>query len=123
MPEARTGLPARGRMALLEHRGHGAAHLDLVLSAGPHCPTLRLWRQDGRWRWCWQAVHRRRYLAWQGPLSGNRGRVAQLLVGRYFWDGAVLCLNSDTIKNTLRMSLGRDGVVRGCPFRDSAPHA
>ena len=123
MPKARVGLPAGGRVALLHHRGQGVPHLDVVMSAGPRCPTLKLWRQEGRWRWSWQPVHRRRYLAWQGPISGGRGQVAQLLVGRYWWDGEVLCLQSAAMKKPLRLILGRHGVVRGCPFGHSSPHA
>lgn len=75
------------RANLLLHRGYGLRHLDLVLGTGARCPTLRLERVHGRWRAIWSADHRRRYLAWAGPLDGDRGVVERRWNGLAQWRG------------------------------------
>ncbi len=75
------------RYVILEH-DHPQLHWDLMLEAGD---VLRTWRlaappQPG------QAVmatslgnHRRIYLDYQGPVSGNRGRVVRWDAGTFNW--------------------------------------
>jgi hypothetical protein len=88
----------------LLHVGHGPAHIDLILGHGATCPTLRL---HGR-QWRWQPAHRRRYLAWQGPVAGHRGVVRRL------WQGRVRLLRHALgwrIAGDAQALLRRDGVV------------
>lgn len=75
------------RFVVLEH-DHPYLHWDLMLEAGD---TLRTWRLEkpplpgvdtraeplGR--------HRRAYLDYEGPLSGNRGSVQRWDAGEFTW--------------------------------------
>jgi len=70
---------------LLRHRQGAEVHLDLVLGLGAACPTLGLDRRDGRWIAVWKSPHRRRYLAYSGPLGAGRGTVAVVWRGVAAW--------------------------------------
>jgi hypothetical protein len=72
---------ARVHATLLEHRGHGPRHYDLVLGTGKRCRTVRLERRRGRWGATPAAPHRRRYLTYRGPVPGGRGSVLQIWHG------------------------------------------
>lgn len=75
------------RFVILEH-DHPVLHWDLMLEAGE---TLRTWRlaippQPGqRFPAIYLAHHRRLYLDYEGPLSGNRGRVVRWDSGTFNW--------------------------------------
>jgi hypothetical protein len=76
---------------LLLHRGHGLCHADLILGTGARCVTVRLGIEAGRWRVSLGVPHRRRYLTYRGPLSGDRGAVVQL------WRGLAWCTRSAAV--------------------------
>src|SRR4051794_31238897 len=105
------------RFVILEH-DHPHLHWDLMLEAGP---VLRTWRlaeppQPGR------AVaaepiadHRRLYLDYEGPVSGDRGRVKRWDWGTYEGDLLEAAHAATTIEldfNGQRL-LGR--ALLGCP--------
>jgi hypothetical protein len=75
----------RSRAALLRHRQDGAAHLDLILADGAWCAALTLARHHGRLTAGWRPAHRRRYLAYRGPVSASRGSLSHLWNGTAFW--------------------------------------
>jgi hypothetical protein len=75
------------RFVILEH-DHPHLHWDLMLEAGA---VLRTWRlakppEEGRATSAtFLAGHRLAYLDYEGPVSGNRGRVVQWDVGEFDW--------------------------------------
>ena len=76
--------------ALLLHRGHGPRHADLILGTGARCRTIHIALIAGRWQVREGMPHRRRYLAYRGPVPG-RGAVDQL------WRGRAWCVVSATV--------------------------
>src|SRR4051812_18682844 len=71
----------RHRASLLAHRGHGTFHFDLIIEAGAHCHALQLEPRGTGWRLRWLPPHRRRYLAFSGPIGGRRGAVSIIWKG------------------------------------------
>ncbi len=69
-------------LTVLQHRGHGPQHMDVVLGAGPRCRTWRFERTTRGWVGRPIQAHRRRYLSWSGPVPGGRGVVRVLHHGR-----------------------------------------
>src|SRR5437879_9523170 len=75
------------RFVVLEH-DHPSLHWDLMLESGD---VLRTWRltappQSGRVIAATAVVdHRRIYLDYEGPVSGNRGRVIRWDSGTFSW--------------------------------------
>lgn len=77
--------------ALLLHLGHGRPHYDWLLAfddAGP-LVTFRVgqpatdWLDAGRLELTRLADHRRTYLTYQGPVSGDRGMVSRVDEGTH----------------------------------------
>jgi hypothetical protein len=83
-------LPAVSRFVILEH-DHPHLHWDLMLECGAALRTWRLGSPPGRGGPV-DAValsdHRLAYLDYEGPVSGNRGRVVR-------WDGGTFAWQSD----------------------------
>src|SRR4051812_1567314 len=81
MPE----LPIEGRFVVLEHSWNGV-HWDLMLEAGR---GLRTWAIDEPIRAGVElsarqlADHRLAYLAYEGPVSGQRGHVRRVAEGTF----------------------------------------
>ncbi len=73
------------RFVVLEH-DHPSLHWDFMLESGD---ALRTWRlghlpRPGIATSCEQLPdHRRAYLDYEGPVSGNRGSVKRVLAGHY----------------------------------------
>jgi hypothetical protein len=75
------------RFVLLQH-DHPALHWDLMLEAGevlqtwrlPSVPVAGAQLMDTR-----IGDHRRVYLEYEGPVSGNRGRVIRWDAGEFEW--------------------------------------
>ena len=72
-----------------EHSGFGPTHFDLMLEDGP---ALATWQipispfeigQEASISATKLPDHRRQYLDYQGPISGNRGEVRRLDKGTY----------------------------------------
>jgi hypothetical protein len=76
------------RYVILEH-DHPCLHWDLMLEAGD---LLRTWRlavppQPGRTVPATSlGSHRRLYLDYEGPVSGDRGRVVRWDAGTFQWE-------------------------------------
>jgi len=77
------------RFVVHEHSGYGPTHYDLMLSCGE---ALATWQtasapfgvvQGDRLEARKLADHREAYLTYQGPVSGDRGRVRILDSGKY----------------------------------------
>jgi len=78
---------------LLRHTCHRDRHFDWLLAdpAAPHGPlwTARVALPSTQWRharvWLVEQIgmHRRRYLTYEGPLSGGRGHVARVDRGTF----------------------------------------
>ena len=95
------------RYVILEH-DYPSLHWDLMLEAGE---VLRTWRlaeppQPGR---TVQATavfdHRLMYLDYEGPISGNRGKVVRWDAGSFTWgadcpDRIVLFMNGQRLHGT-----------------------
>jgi hypothetical protein len=75
----------RHQATLVRHCGYGPTHYDLIAAAGPRCPTWRMVQERGRWHWTPAAAHRRYYLHFSGPVSGNRGTVKPVWRGMLTW--------------------------------------
>jgi hypothetical protein len=98
------------RYVLLEH-DHPVLHWDLMLESADALHTWRL-PQPPRTAEVLPAVrigeHRLAYLDYEGPLSGNRGRVRRCDAGHFEWlqhdeCQIVLRLNGGTLKGLLRL--------------------
>jgi hypothetical protein len=83
------GLPTPPRFVVLEH-DHPYLHWDLMLEAGK---SLRTWRLAATPA-AGVAIeatplgeHRRLYLDYEGPVSGDRGRVVRWDYGTFAWEG------------------------------------
>ncbi len=79
------------RFALLEH-DHPFLHWDLLLEAGEACWTWRLLKAPETEPPLAAeriADHRRLYLEYAGPVSGNRGRVVPVDAGELVWLSAL----------------------------------
>jgi hypothetical protein len=76
------------RFVVLEH-DHPFLHWDLMLEAGP---SLRTWRLAGPPAAGAEVEatpigeHRRMYLDYEGPVSGDRGRVVRWDHGTFAWE-------------------------------------
>jgi hypothetical protein len=78
------------RYVVLRHEGVPEPHFDLMLERGDGEP-LATWRSSA-----WPIVdgtrvtplpdHRRDYLAYQGPISDDRGYVARVADGTFRWE-------------------------------------
>ncbi len=75
------------RYVILRHEGIDAPHFDLMFETAPG-GLLSTWRSDA-----WPidqptpllrlADHRRDYLSYEGPLTGNRGSVRRIEAGSF----------------------------------------
>jgi hypothetical protein len=104
------------RYAILEH-DHPERHWDFLLEAGD---VLRAWRLAAP-PWPGQTVaaeasfdHRRLYLDYEGPVSGDRGRVVRWDAGLFSWeavgDGRVVVrLEGGRCRGTASLTRGADG--------------
>ena len=75
------------RYVLLEH-DHPTLHWDLMLEVGEVLWTWRLEANPWLGKPC-QAIriadHRRLYLEYEGPISGDRGSVKRIDAGEFVW--------------------------------------
>ena len=75
------------RFVVLEH-DHPTLHWDLMLETGD---VLRTWKltappePDKEISATYLSEHRRMYLDYEGPVSGNRGRVTRWDTGTFSW--------------------------------------
>ncbi len=104
------------RFVLLEH-DHPSRHWDFMLEAGPVLRTWRLFAPPT----IDQAVeaesigdHRRAYLDYEGPVSGDRGTVKRWDSGKFEWieDGeqvTVVRLMGIKLHGTFRLERTADG--------------
>ena len=75
------------RFVILTH-DHPFAHYDLMLERGDDLATWRIVElpcDDSSVRAEWTFPHRRLYLDYEGPISGDRGTVARWEVGSFEW--------------------------------------
>ena len=75
------------RFVILEH-DHPCLHWDLMLEAGEKLRTWRLAempRPGCRMEATAIGDHRRMYLDYEGPVSGDRGRVTRWDLGTFDW--------------------------------------
>src|SRR5262249_39383059 len=78
---------AMPRFVVLEH-DYPQLHWDLMLESGNVLRTWRLAAPPGKGaaiRAWYLAEHRKMYLDYEGPVSGNRGRVSRWDSGVYSW--------------------------------------
>jgi hypothetical protein len=104
------------RFVLLQH-DHPRLHWDLMLEAGE---VLRTWRlsappEPGQ-RIAAEATfdHRRMYLDYEGPVSGNRGTVTRWDSGEFAWvhealESLVMELNGQRLRGPASLSRDPDG--------------
>jgi len=75
------------RFVILEH-DHPSLHWDLMLESGEVLRTWRLTRPPEPGRAVSATAtfdHRRVYLDYEGPISGNRGQVSRWDYGTFSW--------------------------------------
>lgn len=82
--------PTTLRFVVLQH-DHPMLHWDLLLEHGDACRTWRLLTEPSCWPIDAESIgnHRKHYLTYEGPVSGNRGTVSQ-------WDAGMYELTSQT---------------------------
>ncbi len=104
------------RFVVLQHTWNGV-HYDVMLE---HAETLRTWAVDEEIRpgFALRARplpdHRRIYLDYEGPISGNRGRVTRLDRGTYepiVWEPERVeaRLFGSRFRGVLSLAVGREG--------------
>jgi hypothetical protein len=107
------------RFVVLEH-DHPFLHWDLMLEAGA---SLRTWRlaappaAGAEVEATPLGEHRRLYLDYEGPVSGDRGRVARWDHGTFAWEGAgegsvAVRLEGGRLRGLLRLERQADGPWR-----------
>ena len=73
--------------AILHHTGYGEPHYDLMFEVGPRHPLLTfrsaVWPIDRRVQLVRLGEHRRDYLSYEGPVSGDRGEVRKIAGGTF----------------------------------------
>jgi hypothetical protein len=74
-----------GPLTVILHTGYGGDHFDFIMGVGPRCPTVSLWREKTSLRCKWLSPHRRFYLSYNGPVSGQRGKVRVMWRGKAYW--------------------------------------
>lgn len=108
------------RFVLLEH-DHPFRHWDLMLDAGT---ALRTWRlsappvDSSPLQITPLGDHRRAYLDYEGPVSGDRGTVKRWDVGEYTLgedtgDAVGVDLEGEVTRGHLRMTKNADGIWEG----------
>jgi hypothetical protein len=111
--------PGQPRFVVLEH-DHPFRHWDLMLEAGEALRTWRLAAPPGPGV-VTEATplgdHRRLYLDYEGPVSGDRGRVSRWDQGTFGWEcdeggRVVVRLDGDRLRGVLRLGRGPDGTWR-----------
>jgi hypothetical protein len=75
------------RYVVLRHKGYGEPHFDLMFetSTGSELLTWRSpeWPPTPTTRMTYLAAHRREYLDYEGPVSGDRGSVRRIHQGEH----------------------------------------
>ena len=110
------GIPptATLRFVIQHHRTKDGEHWDLMLQSGPILATWQLWRSpgtvaDGPIPATQIGDHRKAYLTYEGPLSGDRGTVQIYDRGTLKWqtrheDRFVIKLRGEIIRGTFVLS-------------------
>ena len=104
------------QVTLLEHRGHGPTHWDLLFPRGQRCLTWSFYPRQralgsDAWLFTYQllAPHRRSYLDYSGPVSAGRGAT------RCLWRGMLALhkqVGGHVLSNEgLRISLAASGLA------------
>ena len=104
------------RYVVLRHEGVDDPHFDLMFETEPH-GDLTTWRSDvwpleDRTPLVRIGAHRREYLDYEGPLSGNRGTVRRVASGTFQWLMRGQSLTFDEAGSTWR--------IGGDPKREGA---
>jgi hypothetical protein len=110
--------PGQPRFVVLEH-DHPFLHWDLMLEAGDSLRTWRLAAPPGPGV-VTEATplgdHRRLYLDYEGPVSGDRGRVSRWDRGTFTWEREgeepVVRLDGGRLRGVLRLERQPDGTWR-----------
>ena len=109
--------------ALLQHTLRDGCHYDwliadprrpgdadaMLCAARCPCPTAR-WRAAGSWLITVLPPHRRAYLTWQGPVSGDRGTVRRIDQGHavvHRWAASVCIVDVTMARFAGRITLTR----------------
>src|SRR5687767_7893471 len=101
------------RFVVLHHTGVPMPHFDLMFETGPGGP-LATWR-SADWPVNSPAVverladHRRKYLDYEGPVSGDRGRVSRVIEGRFRFEAACEGLVVVATEQEHRFTFRREG--------------
>jgi len=111
------------RYVILEH-DHPRRHWDLMLEAGEALLTWRLeaWPKDGvRIRAEPIGDHRTAYLDYEGPVSGNRGRVQRRDEGVYAGEAALplsVTVSGRCLRGTVTIAADSAGIWWFCYFSE-----
>jgi hypothetical protein len=123
---------------VLEHTKAGQVHYDWLLT-DPDDPQGLLWTarvpcHPRQWlaqrHWLLEPIHphHRRYLTWQGPLTGDRGCVTRVDEGRFtpiVWQNGPTLIDLELHHLTGRVSVTRPTVTRwtAALLATDQPHA
>ena len=119
------------RFVVLEH-DHPTLHWDFMLEAGPVLRTWRLSAVPELGRSIAAAAlpdHRLMYLDYEGPVSGNRGRVSRWDSGVYSWsenreDRVSVMLEGNRFKGMVTLTQEEGGAwTLTCPPEKNQPRS
>ena len=85
LPETQLKLQLRGRLFVILEHDHPFLHWDFLIEDGDGLASWRLLElpESGkRVPALSLPVHRRHYLTWEGPVSGDRGTVRRIYSGK-----------------------------------------
>ena len=102
---------ANGKYAVLFHQGKGADHFDLLLEGQSLCPTFQFDNKelDSGLR---IQDHRKKYLAFEGLISKEKGIVSIVELGTYLFSKNLLVLVSAKYSHTLSLNKERNIIKK-----------
>jgi hypothetical protein len=106
------------RYVVLRHTGYGEDHFDLMFEVSPTDPLMTLrspvWPIVAEVRLTPLNEHRREYLTYEGPISGNRGEVKRVAGGIYdlAGDGVAILITFTSGTHARPIIIEPDGFCR-----------
>jgi hypothetical protein len=109
------------RFVILHHRVKGGEHWDLMLEHGEKLATWQLSREPAAPTDLPMAAqrigdHRKAYLNYEGPISGDRGHVRRVDAGTVEWhefsdDTCAFDLNGSRLRGKFQLTSQTDGWI------------
>ena len=103
---------SNGKYVVLFHQGKGADHFDLILEGQHLCPTFQFDKKE--LDICLRIQdHRKKYLAFEGLISTEKGTVSIIELGEYLFSENLLLLVSTKNRRTLSINIEKNRIING----------